>query len=61
MDPKLLADRLGHQRASFTLDRYTHLFDEQRESSAISVADWLSEARTQPQWSSIGRQEATDD
>ena len=63
MDPKLPADRVGPQRAPFTLDRYTHLFDEQREASAISVANRLrlNEASTQPQWSSIGRQETTDD
>lgn len=29
VDPKVLADRLGHARASFTLDVYTHLFEEQ--------------------------------
>lgn len=40
-DPKVLADRLGHARASFTLDRYTHLFDEQREQSAVSLLDFL--------------------
>lgn len=39
MDPKVLADRLGHARASFTLDVYAHLFDEQRDSTAVSVRD----------------------
>jgi NADPH:quinone reductase-like Zn-dependent oxidoreductase len=34
---RVLADRLGHARASFTLDVYTHLFDEQREAAAVSV------------------------
>jgi integrase len=43
MDPKMLADRLGHARASFTLDRYTHLFEEQRETSAVSLLDFLPE------------------
>lgn len=42
MDPKVLADRLGHARASFTLDVYTHLFDEQRASAAVSIQDLLS-------------------
>ncbi len=37
MDPKVLADRLGHARASFTLDVYTHLFDEQRDAAAVSI------------------------
>lgn len=41
MDPKVLADRLGHSRASFTLDVYTHLFDEQRANSAVSLLDFL--------------------
>lgn len=41
MDAKVLADRLGHARASFTLDVYTHLFDEQRVNSAVSVQDLL--------------------
>ena len=40
-DPKLLADRLGHARASFTLDVYTHLFEEQRATSAVSLLDFL--------------------
>lgn len=41
MDAKVLADRLGHARASFTLDVYTHLFDEQRANSAVSLLDFL--------------------
>ncbi len=38
MDAKVLADRLGHSRASLTLDVYTHLFDEQRANSAVSLS-----------------------
>jgi integrase len=41
-DPKVLADRLGHANASTTLDVYTHLFEEQREQSAVSVAALLA-------------------
>lgn len=41
MDAKVLADRLGHARASFTLDRYTHLFESQRAQSAVSLLDFL--------------------
>lgn len=41
VDPKVLADRLGHARASFTLDVYTHLFEEQRANSAVSLLDFL--------------------
>lgn len=42
MDAKMLADRLGHARASFTLDRYTHLFESQRAKSAVDITGWLS-------------------
>ncbi len=41
MNAKVLADRLGHSRASFTLDRYTHLFESQRAQSAASLLDFL--------------------
>ena len=41
VDPKMLADRLGHARASFTLDRYTHLFEEQRQRNAVSLLDFI--------------------
>lgn len=41
MDAKVLADRLGHSRASFTLDHYTHLFESQRAQSAVSLLDFL--------------------
>jgi integrase len=42
MDAKVLADRLGHARASFTLDVYTHLFEEQRAATVISIAPFLN-------------------
>jgi len=48
MDPKVLADRLGHARASFTLDVYTHLFEEQRASSAVSIASLILQAPSAP-------------
>ncbi len=41
VDPKVLADRLGHARASFMLDVYTHLFEEQRVNAAVSLLDFL--------------------
>lgn len=47
MDAKVLADRLGHARASFTLDVYTHLFDEQRANSAVSIAHLMTKARAE--------------
>lgn len=44
----MLAERLGHSRASFTLDRYTHIFDSQRAQSGVSLSNWLSGKRTEP-------------
>lgn len=41
MNPKEVADRLGHSRASFTLDRYTQDFEAQRVSNAVSLLDFL--------------------
>ena len=41
VDAKVLVDRLGHSRASFTLDRYMHLFEERRDNSAVSLLDFL--------------------
>ena len=41
---KAVADRVGHARASFTMDRYTHLFDSQREELALNLGDYLSES-----------------
>lgn len=48
MDAKVLADRLGHARASFTLDRYTHLFESQRAKSAVNLTGWLNPDRGEP-------------
>lgn len=48
MDAKVLADRLGHTRASFTLDKYTHLFEAQRELSAVSLTDFLGRGESKP-------------
>lgn len=41
VDAATIADRVGHTRASFTLDVYTHLFDEQRTAAAVSILDML--------------------
>ncbi|UBV43208.1 tyrosine-type recombinase/integrase [Deinococcus taeanensis] len=35
LDPKALADRLGHSRASLTPDVYGHVFEEQREKAVL--------------------------
>ena len=39
---KAVADRIGHARASFTMDRYTHLFEGQREELALNLNDYLN-------------------
>ena len=44
MDAKVLADRLGHSRASLTLDVYTHLFDSQRVNSAVDISALTSKS-----------------
>lgn len=49
MDAKVLADRLGHARASFTLDRYTHLFESQRAKSAVNLTGWLTSNKKDPE------------
>jgi integrase len=36
--PLLIARRLGHASASFTLDRYGHLFEEAGSEAASAVA-----------------------
>lgn len=45
MDPKLLSERLGHARASFTMDTYVHAFEERRESAAVPLEDLLAGGR----------------
>jgi integrase len=37
MDPKRLADRLGHKNANLTLNVCTHPFDSEREQESVSV------------------------
>ena len=41
MDAKSVAERLGHSRASFTLDRYIHLFESQKAKYPVSITGWL--------------------
>jgi integrase len=43
VDPQAIADRLGHTDASFTLRRYSHMFEEHRERSAISLGVLLGQ------------------
>lgn len=44
LDPKVLADRMGHSRASISLDIYGHVFEEQRERAALSLSTLTAKA-----------------
>ncbi|MFE1746317.1 tyrosine recombinase XerC [Coleofasciculus sp. H7-2] len=46
VDPQAIADRVGHSDASFTLRRYSHMFEEHRERTAISLATLLGVSMT---------------
>lgn len=36
-DPRVIADRVGHADASFTLDRYSHAFESRRQATAVPL------------------------
>lgn len=40
--PKVVADRLGHADASFTLKVYTHVYDDQRAAAALPLDELLN-------------------
>lgn len=40
--PKVVSDRLGHRNVAFTLQVYTHMYDDQREAAALPLAQLLS-------------------
>lgn len=39
--PKVIADRLGHTHVGFTMQVYTHLYDEQRREAAPCLAELI--------------------
>jgi integrase len=41
LDPRSIADRVGHTNPSFTLDVYSHMFAQQRQNAAVGMADLL--------------------
>ena len=41
LDPRSIADRVGHTNPSFTLDVYSHMFATQRAQAAVGMADLL--------------------
>ena len=40
----MVADRLGHADASFTLKVYTHVYDDQRVAAALPLSELLNTA-----------------
>lgn len=40
-DPRTIADRVGHADASFTLRRYSHMFEKQRKAAAVDLGQLL--------------------
>lgn len=43
VDARTIADRVGHKNADFTLKRYAHVFEEQRQGAAIPLNTLLGE------------------
>jgi integrase len=41
VDPRTIADRIGHTDSSFTLRWYAHMFEEQRRAAAVNLSDLL--------------------
>lgn len=41
VDPRTIADRVGHTDSGFTLRKYAHMFEEQRRAAAINLSDLL--------------------
>jgi integrase len=42
LDPRTIADRIGHSDPAFTLRQYSHAFEEQRQAAAVGLMDLLS-------------------
>ncbi len=43
VDPKTLSDILGHTKASFTLDTYTHVTGDMQQRAADMIGDFMTE------------------
>ena len=41
LDPRTIADRVGHTDPAFALRRYSHLFAQQRQAGAVDLAELL--------------------
>ena len=42
LDPRTIADRIGHSDPAFTLRQYSHAFEEQRQAAAVGLMDLLA-------------------
>jgi integrase len=45
VDPRTIADRIGHADATFTIRRYSHVFEHHRRLAAIPLTDLLGVRR----------------
>jgi integrase len=48
VDARTIADRIGHTDAAFTLQRYAHVFEDQRKAAAIPLLRLLSTPKGEP-------------
>jgi integrase len=48
VDARTIADRIGHTDAAFTLQRYAHVFEDQRKAAAIPLLRLLSPPKGEP-------------
>jgi integrase len=44
LDPRTIADRIGHSDPAFTLRRYSHMFEEQRAAAALNLSELLRQS-----------------
>lgn len=43
LDPRTVADRVGHTDPAFTLKQYSHMFESQRRTAAVGLDDLLKD------------------
>jgi integrase len=48
VDARTIADRLGHKDPAFTLQRYAHVFEDQRKAAAIPLLRLLAPPKGEP-------------
>ena len=45
LDPRTVADRIGHANPSTTLDIYSHMFEAKRRATAVNLEDMLGDEK----------------